>query len=73
VLLEDAQSSGATTSTETQPSALATWQVFSTSHFSPAVLKHQKTIDCLMCPLLTAFSSAAASCGSPVTTAAAAA
>src|SRR6516225_11578435 len=42
------QCSGSTISTDTQPSALATWQVFSTSHFSPALLKHQKTMDCLM-------------------------
>src|SRR5262245_5798821 len=46
------QPSGPTISTETQPSAFAAWQVFSRSHFSPAVLKHQKTIDCLMFPLV---------------------
>ena len=49
------QSAGSTSSTDRQPSSLATWQVVSTSHFSPAVLKHQKTIDCLIRPRLTAF------------------
>ena len=39
--LSVAQCSGPTISTDGQPSSLATWQVFSTSHFSPAVLKHQ--------------------------------
>src|SRR4051794_36866235 len=52
------QSSGATSSTEAQPSALATSQVLLTSHFSPATLKHQKTMDCLRLPFSCAFSSA---------------
>src|SRR5438445_2343113 len=52
--------SGPTISIDGTPSDFATWQVFSRSHFSPAVLKHQKTIDCLMLPLLTALVSARA-------------
>src|SRR5882672_6038698 len=47
--------SGPTISTDTQPSAFAAWQVFSRSHFSPAVLKHQKTMDCLLLPLVMAL------------------
>src|SRR5712691_3375051 len=50
---------GSQISTETQPRLLATSQVFSMSHFSPALLKHQNTIDCWMRPLVTAFPSAA--------------
>src|SRR6516225_7319207 len=51
------QLSGPISSTERQPRSRATWQVFSASHFSPAVLKHQKQIDCLIRPLVTALSS----------------
>src|SRR5438132_1546835 len=53
--LSVSQPSGPTISTETQPSAFAAWQVFTRSHLSPAVLKHQKTIDCLMFPLVMAL------------------
>src|SRR4029079_3836221 len=38
-------------STDLQPRLLATEQVLSMSHFSPAMLKHQKTTECLMFPL----------------------
>src|SRR5690242_20391303 len=41
-----AQSSGAASSTDLQRSSLATRQVVSMSHLSPAELKHQKAIDC---------------------------
>src|SRR5262245_35120988 len=43
-------------STDLQPRLLATEQVLSMSHFSPAMLKHQKTTECLMFPL-SCFSS----------------
>src|SRR5437016_3748704 len=44
------QSSGGTSSTDGTPNSRATWQVRSTLQRSPALLKHQKTIDCLMRP-----------------------
>src|SRR5262245_4985664 len=55
--LSVAHSFGSTISTDTQPSPFATWHAFSMSHFSPAMLKHQKTTDCLMRPFFTAFPS----------------
>src|SRR6516162_806402 len=51
------QLSGPISSTDRQPKSRATWQVFFASHFSPIVLKHQKQIDCLIRPLVTALSS----------------
>src|SRR5438046_2182176 len=53
------QSAGGSSSTDGQPSCLATLQVCSTSHLSPAVLKHQKQIDCLTRPPLAAAAPAA--------------
>src|SRR4029434_8805070 len=44
-------SAGPQISTDLQPRLLATEQVLSMSHFSPAMLKHQKTTECLMFPL----------------------
>ena len=55
VLLQRRPLLGRHSSTEGQPSSLATWQIFSSAHFSPAELKHQKAMDCLMRPLTTAF------------------
>src|SRR5213594_500212 len=57
--LSTPQVRGSQISNETQPSLLATSQVFSMSHFWKALLKHQNTIDCWMRPLVTAFPSAA--------------
>src|SRR4051794_26279725 len=54
-----AQPSGPHSSTDRQPSALATSQVLARLHFSPALLKHQKTTDCLMLSLTTALPSSA--------------
>src|SRR5688572_3099600 len=54
-----AQFSESTSSTERQPSAFATSQVFATVHFSAKTLKHQKTTDCLMLPFRTAALSSA--------------
>src|SRR5262245_37164136 len=56
--LSTLQCFGSTSSTDLQPSPLATWHVFSTSHLSPMRLKHQKTIDCLICPRVTTVSAA---------------
>src|SRR5260370_13554922 len=36
------------------PSSFATWQSFSTDHWSPVLVKHHSTIDCLIRPLVTA-------------------
>src|SRR6187397_2110563 len=44
-------SAGPQISTDLQPRLLATEQVLSMSHFSPAMLKHQNTTECLMFPL----------------------
>src|SRR2546423_858425 len=55
--LRRSQLSGPISSTERQPRLRATWHVFSASHFSPAVLKHQKQTDCLMRPVVAALSS----------------
>src|SRR5262245_18672835 len=49
------QLAGSTISTDRQPRSRATSHVLAMSHFSPAVLKHQKTMDCLMRPLVTTF------------------
>src|SRR2546421_10779130 len=61
--LSAAHSSTGTSSTEGQPSFFATSQILSRLHFSPAALKHQKAIDCLMRPLREVFSSAGNSDG----------
>src|SRR5579859_5203685 len=44
------QVSGSQISTDTHPNCRATWHVRSMSHFSPAELKHQNTIDCRIRP-----------------------
>src|SRR4051794_9007071 len=49
------KSSGATISTDGTPKPVATSQVWSRDHLSPADMKHQATSDCLMFPFTTAF------------------
>src|ERR1051325_9625199 len=58
--LSVAQCSGGMSSTDVQPSCLATSQVLSALHLSPRALKHQNATDCLTRPLSTGLGSSAA-------------